>query len=317
MPPEHLLINGWNAFAVDGSYFDAPRTKSNRKRLGYRGTGGSNPTHPQLLLTALYQMGTGTLFSWLVGTSRTSERRSLRKLIKQLPPGCIIVGDAGFFGFDLLSTIVKSGRSFLIRGGGGLHLIKPHSRKNKYLYWPRDCQEAPPLQVRIIRFGGIELFTNVLDDAQLTKRTARLLYERRWGIEVMFRSIKQTMERRKVRSKSGDNALLELDWIAATFQLISLWMAELSATGRRGQLSVAGFLTQVRVHIHPAERRTVTGVVHRLKHCKLDQYERTASKKSKNWPRKKTCKPTKPIRIRAATPKELALLQQLAAESVE
>ena len=38
------------------------------------------------------------------------------------------------------------------------------------------------------------------------------IYRRRWGIELCFRHLKQTFQRRKLRSTSADNARVELEW---------------------------------------------------------------------------------------------------------
>jgi len=309
MSSDCLLLHGWNAFAVDGSHFDAPRTSSNRRKLKCPGTPGDNHTHPQMTLTSLYHMGTGVLYSWMVGTARSSERSMLRGLIDGLPPSCLIVGDAGFFGFDLLSGLVAGGRYFLIRGCGSFNLIKEPGRPNGYLYWPRGLRSQKPLRVRLIRVGGIELITNVLSSSRLSKATAHQFYRMRWGIEVMFRTLKQTLERRKVCSRNGRKAMMELEWIAVTFQLMSLCMAELCAHPRQQRLSAAGVLAELRRNIHPGSRQTPMGLAHRLKCCVMDEYERTSKKAAKNWPRKKTCKPTKRVSTRAITSYELALLR--------
>jgi len=309
MPSDRQLIHGWNAFAVDGSHFDAPRTTSNLRKLKCLGTRGDNQTHPQLTLTSLYHMGTGVLFSWMVGTARASERSMLRRLVHGLPPGSLIVADAGFFGFDLLSGIVAGGRSFLIRGCGSFQLIKEPGRRTGYLYWPRDLRTHRPLRVRLIRVGGIELVTNVLSSSQLSKATAHEFYRMRWGIEVMFRTLKQTLERRTVCSRNGRKAMMELEWIAVTFQLMSLCMAELCTDPRQKRLSAAGVLAELRCHLHPASRRTPVALTHRLKRCVMDSYARPSKKASKNWPRKKTCKPAKRVAIRAIERYELALLR--------
>ena len=85
------------------------------------------------MMTSLYHLATGVLFSWRVGPARQAERKQFRVQIKRLPAGCLIVGDAGFFGFELLQSIVESGRSYLIRGSSTIHLIKHPTRRNVYI----------------------------------------------------------------------------------------------------------------------------------------------------------------------------------------
>ena len=52
------------------------------------------------------------------------------------------------------------------------------------------------------------LLTNVLDEQQLTAEQAVQLYQIRWGVELQFRTIKQTFGRRKLRSRCPERALV-------------------------------------------------------------------------------------------------------------
>src|SRR5207244_2241671 len=52
----------------------------------------------------------------------------------------------------------------------------------------------------------------------LSDRQVATIYGARWGVEVFFRTFKQTFGRRKLRSRSALNAQLELEW-----SLLGLW----------------------------------------------------------------------------------------------
>jgi len=41
------------------------------------------------------------------------------------------------------------------------------------------------------------------------------LYRMRWGIEVMYRTFKRTLEHHKLRSDTAERAMIELDWYSA------------------------------------------------------------------------------------------------------
>ena len=65
-----------------------------------------------------------------------------------------------------------------------------------------------------------------------TKRHSRMrqaseIYRRRWGIEVQFRSFKQTFQRSKLRSRSPECAEIELHWSLA-------WALDDPTTGHQG-----------------------------------------------------------------------------------
>jgi IS4 transposase len=53
---------------------------------------------------------------------------------------------------------------------------------------------------------------------KLSDKAALEVYRRRWGIEVFFRTLKQTFDRRKLRWHSASNAPVELEW-----SLLALW----------------------------------------------------------------------------------------------
>lgn len=137
---------------------------------------------------------------------------------------------------------------------------------------------------------------------------------------MFFRSFKQTFGRRKLRSDSPDNALLELDW-----SLLGLWAVclltidELIQQGKSPHcLSVAGALDAIRTVMRYYKWRPDPGedLWTLLGEAITDDYVRRSSKASRNYPRKKNEKPAgKPVLKRATREqvkhaKELKALQQ-------
>ena len=114
----------------------------------------------------------------------------------------------------------------------------------------RGRANQPPLVLRLVVAQGgkhpVYLVTSVLDEATLSDKQVVEIYALRWGVELFDRHFKQTFERRKLRSRSADNAELEGTW-----SLLGLWAMSLHAqvelaarrcpgtTDQRGQ-SVAG-----------------------------------------------------------------------------
>ena len=86
----------------------------------------------------------------------------------------------------------------------------------------------PPLRLRLlrVRIGKTKawLLTSVLEREKLTAQTAVRFYKRRWGIEVEFRGLKQTLDRAKLRSRNDQRLLVELDW-----SILAMAVAELLA----------------------------------------------------------------------------------------
>lgn len=104
-----------------------------------------------------------------------------------------MVADAGFVGYDLCQRIRASGRSFLLRVGANIQLLRDlgagvdEDEATVYL-WPGNRRRQPPLVLRLIvlpgdKKGKVYLLTNVRDEAALSDTAAAELYRLRWGVE--------------------------------------------------------------------------------------------------------------------------------------
>lgn len=307
---------GLEAVAIDGSRFDAPRTIDNEAELGIAGHAG---THPQMSVTTAWHMGSGLPWDWRVGPGREAEREHLRDMLPDLPPGCLIVADAGFTGYDLLRTILQSGRDILVRVGGNVTLLTdgtPHVQVRqaggRVLLWPRRQPQQPPLTLRLIVVGSgrkkVHLLTSITDPRKLSRRAAGTLYRMRWGVEVFYRQAKQTLERRGMRSGNPRRAVLEMHWTLLGLMLLMLMNA--SALSRVGvdplHISVAAALRSVRGLSRRADRRGGAASLRtRLGRCIKDGYRRRGEKTSFDWPYKKTLSPPAPPHLRKARRSQL------------
>ena len=76
--------------------------------------------------------------------------------------------------------------------------------------------DEPPLRLRLVqvKVGKTKMWmlTSVLDRKKLTKTQIIRFYKMRWGIEVEFRGLKQTIDKHKLRCRNSDRLLVELDW---------------------------------------------------------------------------------------------------------
>jgi hypothetical protein len=311
---------GLLAFAVDGSRIECPRTKANEAAFGHAGKKGCGP---QMWLTTLWHMGTGLPWAWKQGRSDDCERRHLRQMLSLLPALALIVGDAGFVGYELLSEILAGGRSFLVRVGGNVQLLKElgwfkrHGEDTVFL-WPQKFHRQEPMVLRLIelRRGDkkVYLLTN-LPAESLTDRQAAVLYTMRWGVEVFYRSLKQTLQHRTMRSDAPRQAQAELSWSLVGLQLMGLMsVREMIAKGADPLgWSVAATRDLIRQAVQGHSRRHLgaQGWKNRLAACRKDGYVRTSSKKSRDWPDRKHDRPPGPPKIRTASEKEVRQAQEL------
>ena len=309
-------LEGWTAFAVDSTKHDAPMTAANEAKLGCASRAKS---WPQLLLTTIYHLGSGLPWSFLRGRARSSERRHLLGLLITLPLDALLLADAGFTGYEFWRRITDSGRSFLIRVGSNVKLIENLGvvmrlqGQNIVWVWPADRQKRrqPPLILRLItltdsRNRTMYLLTNVLEDSRLSDAAASRLYALRWGVEVMYRALKQTLARRKLLSDSPRNARVELTWT-----MIGLWTLMLVKAERCGQLPGNAGVAKVLRLVRRAMDGRPLALLCALSRLKPEQYERQGPKTARHWPHRKRPKPPGKPKARNATEMEITLAKEL------
>lgn len=352
--PANFRIGLWLVLAVDGSRMDACRTLSNERRFckaankkkskgkkkKKRGRNAKKrqpvskkkhyapqPVGPQVWLTLLWHVGLRMPWAWKIGPSYSSERSHLLEMLKslKLPENTLICGDAGFVGYDFWNTVDQAGQRFLVRVGSNCTFLKKLGRvreRDGIVYcWPKEKQQRKqaPLVLRLLRFndgrGEVYLVTNELNNRKLSDSKASEIYRRRWGIEVQFRSLKQTYGRSKLLGRTPDVVEQELTW-----SLVGLWMVQLLALREQvGQLepgcqtSVAAVLRVVheilrRPDTHPASGESFSC---RMAAAQTDGYERHGKKKSRNYPRRKEEPRTGPPHVKRATAEEQRLDRHL------
>lgn len=345
---KHWRIGPWLPLAVDGSRVTTPRTVSNEQAFSIKNYGHgakaqsrrkwknkkrrskpiSEPVKPQIWLTLVWHMGLKLPWCWRTGPSTASERNHLMELLKivTFPLKTLFCGDAGFVGYEFWKAILDAEHSFLIRVGANVRLLKNLGTARQHgglvYLWPNDVarKKQPPLILRLLEFQGprgkVYLVTNVLSDGELSLEQAGQLYRLRWGIELQFRTLKQTFRRSKLRSRTSENALAELHWSLVGLSLIQLFAIkeQIKVGGPPAQSSVALALTVIQDAMRNWSQaiHDPTSLVDRLRNATKDEYQRTRSKQARYRPHKKD-KPTatQPV-IVLATPQQRRDYQALA-----
>jgi hypothetical protein len=316
----HWRMGPWVVMSVDGSRVECPRTAANEEAFG---CAGKNKTTPQQFLTTVFHVATGLIWDWRRGRGDEAERNHLRQMLVGLPDRTMLVADAGFTGFDLLRSVLAGGHQFIVRVGSNVRLLRKlgyalEEHDGIVYLWPQGRRDEEPLTLRLVVVNNgrraVYLLSSVLDEGLLSDREIARIYGLRWGIEVLYRSLKQTMGKRKMRSAAPEQARVELDWA-----MVGLWMLGLMTVQRishdghePGQWSVAKALRAVRRSMQRLEVPTTGGgLFGQLRRAVKDRYERNGSKDARNWPRKKTEKPAGAPRIRMAKRSEIREVQRL------
>jgi hypothetical protein len=347
---EHWRVGRWVPLAADGSRASVPRTKDNEKAFCAPNFGNSRtaqsrrkkkakrkrlrrkakdpqPVKPQIWVTLLWHMGLQMPWSWKTGPSYAAERDHFREMLREqkFPKDTLFCCDAGFTGYELWNAISDAGHAFLIRVGGNVTLLRQLGYVREHagiVYcWPNTaaCQGQPPLVLRHLqlRVGRrvMHMVTNVLDANALSDVEAIRLYQLRWGIELQFRTIKQTFGRRKLRSRTPARAYAELHW-----SLVGLWLIQLFAVKEQVEIgeipehcSVAMAIQVIRETLRRWWERPDDGFAAKLQAATKARYRQHSSKKARYRPNYKD-KPAagKPV-ILKATPWHKSRLQRCSA----
>jgi hypothetical protein len=311
------------------------KKKNRRSRIGGRKRStqrhkshyNPQPVGPQMWLTLVWHIGLRLPWCWKVGPSYDSERGHFSELLHEqsFPEQTLFCGDAGFYGYDFWQQIRTKGHHFLVRVGSNVRLLKNlgvvRQRNDLVFCWPNEQmkKKQPPLVLRLFQFhdgrGAMYLVSSVLDGEQLSHAEAGLIYRGRWGVELQFRALKQTFDRSKLRSRTPENAQIELHW-----SLVGLTVLQLLALKEQRCLeepgvstSIAAVLRIVRSMIAECcqPRESDESLPQRLADATTDSYKRHSKKKSRNYPRRKEEPSAGPPIITSATPEHQKALEQL------
>jgi hypothetical protein len=321
----HWEHQGFVPIGADGSKVECPKTENNEKEFG---CAGKNKSTPQQFVTTLLHLPTGVVWEFVTGPGRSSERHHLRQMLPTLPKNTLLIADAGFTGYPLLSDIMAAGHSFLIRAGANVRLLLKlgyalEEREGIVYLWPDELQKKnklkPPLVLRQItlcdgRNRRWHLLSNVLDESRLSEKAACEFYTMRWGVELYYRALKQTLCRRKVLSDAPKTAKLELRWAMMGLWLMCLMTAEAIAKSSKDirRLSVAAALRTLRKAMRaPRTRSGSCGLGRQLAQAVKDSYQRKSSKRARSWAHKKKPKPIGDPKARIADESQVQLAREL------
>jgi hypothetical protein len=321
-PKQFRDRDGYCVLAADGSRMECPHTIANEAGLG---CAGRDKTAPQVFATTLWHAGFALPWDFRTGPGTDSERHHLVQMLEELPENTLLLADGGFVSYDLCRELLARDHSFLMRVGGNITLLEElecdFECDGEIVHlWPKKKRELPPLCLRLIRLQDAEgrtvfLLTNLLERKQLSDENARELYQKRWGIEVFYRSCKQTLERRRCLSRTPDTCRAEAQWMLLGVWLLGLMTVreQIARQLRPHQWSVAKARNVV--------RRVLRFGGHRSRHrldfqaglaaARHDHYTRHGPKAARNYPRKKRQKPPGPPKIKPATKHEQELAKQL------
>jgi Transposase DDE domain len=356
----HFRSGDWVPIGFDGSRSTAPRTVSNEQafcapkyghgktakyrkkkskgmRRKHNQQNPQQPQAPQVWMTMMWHMGLRLPWTWRLGPSHSSERDHVKEMLAQemFPKNTLFCGDAGFVGYPLWSAIAAvPDVNFLVRVGANVSLLSQQAdlvKKGDGIVhcWPKGQMNsgAPPLRLRLlhVKIGKRRMWmlTNVCDRTRLSKKQIVAFYKMRWGIEVEFRGLKQTLDKHMLRSRNSDRLMVELDW-----SIRGMAYAELIAT--REQISSTEAASKRKKDYNPRDRSLANTIralrngmrrlhkdcdsedslFYQLAHATVQRYRNRTNKKSRYRPKNPDKKPLGDPSIRKMTAHERKRLKE-------
>lgn len=349
----------WTPIGFDGSRATTPRTASNEKAFCAPNYGKSNsakyrkrkskgmrrkqnernkpqPQAPQTWITMMWHMGLRLPWTWRLGPSYSSERSHVLEMLDEeaFPENTLFCGDAGFVGYPLWNGILDAGGDFLVRVGANVTLLSETADIKKcgggmVLCWPKGKMNwgAKPLRLRLVqvKIGKTKMWmlTSVLNPKKLSKKKIVEFYKMRWGIELEFRGLKQTIDKHKLRCRNSDRVLVELDWsirAMAVAELIALreqipqeHKSDAEDAYDPKDRSLANTIRALRHCMRNLNKypQPSDGLLHRLSQSLVQKYDNHTDKRARYRPKNPDKKPLGDPQIRKMSLDEHRKLQEI------
>lgn len=306
-------VGRWNAFAIDGSKQNIPRTRKHELKYGLATKGTAKGAgSPQCQVVAAVAMGRNVMWDWECDSALVGEREMSLKIIARLPLWSLAVLDAGFLGYEWAKEIQAMDQFFLVRVGANVRVwvdglnktMKAEWKDGEVWLWPDGKQKHAPLVLRLIRLetqaqasgkkSEMWLVTNVLDEKKLTREEASSLYQKRWRAnECTFRDWKKTLDESKLDSRTPDMTAREQEFGLCAMQLLQVLTLIARKQSRKEarrnrNVSVAKAQRVWRKAARDlAAERSTKWFKEKIVVCTGDEYIRKSKKVRRTWPERK------------------------------
>lgn len=238
---------------VDGTGLSMSDTSKNQKHYPQSTMMKAGCGFPQIKLTAVFSLASGTLLGYAFGDLKQSENTLWKKLWSLLKPGDIALGDRGFGSYANIAALLHKGVDSVMRLHQGREKIvnfkqgKKLGKNDCIITWKRPGTRSKnwslfkwnklpeTLKIRIIeapilrkgfRSQKILISTTLLDSEKYSAIEIAQLYFKRWQIEVFFRDIKTTMGMDVLRGRSPQMIQKELLMYSIAYNLLRSMMQE-------------------------------------------------------------------------------------------
>lgn len=246
--------------AIDGVMIDMPDSAENQQRYP-KAKGGSRRPFPQLRAVGLSECSTHTVIAAALGSIRTGERELAGQLLGAADEDMLIIGDRGFFSYDMWVEFLRTGADVLFRAWSTMKLtpievlpdgtwiaeIRKKSARSSTARLPLDkigdLDLATHITVRVVEYQitghrdtdkaseTFRLITTILDPDEASAEELANAYHERWEIETAFHEIEiRLLNNAGLRSKTPDMVEQEFWGLLIAHYAIRSFMHEAADT---------------------------------------------------------------------------------------
>jgi len=268
-----LKFRGRNIYLVDGTTITMADTNSNQKEYPHTKTQKEGLGFPACRIVAIISLTTGSIIDANIGTysgKGTGEQALLRDILHNFKRGDIILADAMFSTYSLLSHAIEHGIDIVFVQNGARsrktdftkgkilgeddHILTIKKPKDNPEWMDEDELKRIPseLKIREMRTGNKILITTMLCPKKTTTTTIKNLYKERWHIEVDFRNIKITLDLKEFKCKSPKMVRKEMWTSFLAYNIIRSLMLD-SALYNKILPRTISFKNTLQLYLHSLE----------------------------------------------------------------
>jgi len=226
-----LKFKGRDVYLIDGTTLTMPDTKKNQEQYPQPKWQKEGLGFPILRVVAIISLDTGSIIDAQAGSLKgkgSGEQGLLRSMLGQFKKGDILLADAMFSTYSLLSYVIEHGIDIVFVQNGARSRKTDFMQgeilgKNDHIITIKRPKEIPKwmsdeeitvrpkeIKIRELRVGEKILITTMMCPKKDKSKTIKELYKERWNIEVDFRNIKITLGLDTLKCKTPKMVLKEM-----------------------------------------------------------------------------------------------------------
>lgn len=245
--PPHWNWQGRPVKLVDGTTVTMPDTPENQSTYPQQSSQKAGLGFPICRVVGIICLASGSVINAAMGRFKgkgADELTLLRSILNSFSTGDVLVGDAYFCSYFLMTELISRGVDVVfeqqgsrrkstdyrkgIRLGTKDHLVTYKKPVKKPDWMATEYYDNAPetLTIRELNIGKKTLVTTMLSAKAVTKTSLKALYKDRWNAELDLRNIKTTMGMETFSCKTPEMAEKEMWVYFLAYNLIRLIMVQ-------------------------------------------------------------------------------------------